>query len=249
MADVTDFFDLTGIELVKKKYYNAAKVAEVAAAAESAYAALQRENAQLKAKLDELEGRKDQISDTLMSARELARQMAEDARMHAEESERMARAQAEEIISAAEKKAELILAGAKSSKEASDADVSEVQEYALRCVENCVEKLRRQHMDAIELINAQWQDFLGGLMLPEDRAVKADEVPALPEAPEVLKLEPAVDWMAIANMELPEMDDPYGDIDADTFFSGAFFNEQTGGDVFAELKAMMESIENPKDGE
>ena len=42
MADVTEFFDLTGIEVVKKKYYNAAKVAEVAAAAESAFAALQR---------------------------------------------------------------------------------------------------------------------------------------------------------------------------------------------------------------
>ena len=94
-------------------------------------------------------------------------------------------------------------------------------------------------MAYIEYLNAQWQDFLGGLIIPGD-----EEQPEEPEA----KPQQPVDWMAIANMELPEMDDPYADIDADTFFSGNFFAEQTGADILGQLKSMMDSIEN-KDAE
>ena len=232
-------FDMSGVELVKKKYYNAAKVTEVLAEIRADYDKLSAENAELRAQLEALSSQKNQISDTLMSARDIARQMIEDAKTQAEETARRAQAQAEETVKAAEKKAELIIAGAKTRKESADADVSEVQEYALKCVENCVDKLRAQHVEAIEYLNAQWQDFLSGLILP------GDEKPAeLPEAePEAVPEQP-VDWMAIANMELPEMDDPYADIDADTFFSGAFFNEQSGSGILQQLKSMMDSIEN-----
>lgn len=228
-------FDMSGVELVKKKYYNASKVTEVLAEIRADYDKLSAENAELRAQLEALSSQKNQISDTLMSARDIARQMIEDAKTQAEETARRAQAQAEETVKAAEKKAELILAGAKTRKESADADVSEVQEYALRCVENCVDKLRAQHVEAIEYLNAQWQDFLSGLILPGDE--KQAELPeAEPEQP--------VDWMAIANMELPEMEDPYADVDADTFFSGAFFNEQSGGAILQQLKSMMDSIEN-----
>lgn len=232
-------FDMSGVELVKKKYYNAAKVTEVLAEIRADYDKLSAENAELRAQLEALSSQKNQISDTLMSARDIARQMIEDAKTQAEETARRAQTQAEETIKAAEKKAELILAGAKTKKESADADVSEVQEYALRCVENCVDKLRQQHVEAIEYLNAQWQDFLSGLILPGD-----EKQAELPEAePEAVPEQP-VDWMAIANMELPEMDDPYADIDADTFFSGAFFNEQSGSGILQQLKSMMDSIEN-----
>ncbi len=234
-----NLFDMSGVELVKKKYYNAAKVTELLENIRAEYDKLAKENEELKAQLENLSSQKDQISDTLMSARDIARHIVEDAKAQAEESARLAQAQAEDTISAAEKKAELILAGAKSRKEASDADVSEVQEYALKCVEACVDKLRQQQMDAIEFLNAQWQDFLGGLILPEDKGGKAPELEFAPPPPSQPQ---PVDWMAIADMELPELDDPYADIDADTFFSGGFFNEQTGGDIFAELKNMMDSI-------
>ena len=232
-------FDMSGVELVKKKYYNAAKVTEVLAEIRADYDKLSAENAELKAQLEALSSQKNQISDTLMSARDIARQMIEDAKTQAEETARRAQAQAEETVKAAEKKAELILAGAKTRKESADADVSEVQEYALKCVENCVDKLRAQHVEAIEYLNAQWQDFLSGLILPGD-----EKQAELPEAePEAVPEQP-VDWMAIANMELPEMDDPYADIDADTFFSGTFFNEQSGSGILQQLKSMMDSIEN-----
>ena len=232
-------FDMSGVELVKKKYYNAAKVTEVLAEIRADYDKLSAENAELRAQLEALSSQKNQISDTLMSARDIARQMIEDAKTQADETARRAQAQAEETVKAAEKKAELILAGAKTRKESADADVSEVQEYALKCVENCVDKLRQQHVEAIEYLNAQWQDFLSGLILPGD-----EQQAELPEAePEAVPEQP-VDWMAIANMELPEMDDPYADIDADTFFSGAFFNEQSGSGILQQLKSMMDSIEN-----
>jgi len=162
-----NLFDLTAVELVKKKYYNAAKISELMDNVRDEYLKLSRENEELKAQLDSLSAQKSQISDTLMSAQSIARQLIDDAKTQAEETARLAQTQAEETVKAAEKKAELILAGARTKKEAADADVSEVQEYALRCVENCVDKLRAQHMEAIEYLNAQWQDFLSGLILPE----------------------------------------------------------------------------------
>ena len=178
----------------------------------------------------------------ILSAQSIARQMIDDAKAQAEEATRLAQTQAEETVLAAEKKAELILSGAKSRKDASDAEVTQVQEYALRCVENCVDKLRQQHKDAIELINAQWQDFLSGLILPEDRQpTPAESEPADP----TLQPEQPVDWMAVANMDFSDIEQQYADIDADTFFSGNFFNEQSGSNILSELKAMMDSIEHP----
>lgn len=237
-----DIFDMTGIELVKKKYYNAAKVNDFVAGIKAAHDALALENAGLKAQLEALSSQKAQIGDTLMSAQSIARQMIDDARAQAEETARLAQAQAEETVKAAEKKAELILSGAKSKKEASDAQVSEVQEYALKCVESCVDRLRQQHMDAIELINAQWQDFLSGLILPEDKQAPAPEAEF-----ELPPIEKPVDWMAIANMDFSDIEEQYADIDADTFFSGSFFNEQSGSGILSELKAMMDSIGQNED--
>ena len=229
-------FDMAGVELVKKKYYNAAKVGEQLALIRAEYEKLAGENRELRRQLETLSSQKSQISDTLMSAQSVAFQMIEDAKTQAEETARMAQLQAEETIKAAEKKAELILAGARTRKESADADVSEVQEYALKCVENCVDKLRRQHMEAIEYLNAQWQDFLGGLIIP------GDEEPVHQPEPELPREQP-VDWMAFANMELPEIDDPYEDIDADTFFSAGFYSEQTGAAILEQLRSMVDSIE------
>ncbi|MBQ2960650.1 MAG: DivIVA domain-containing protein [Oscillospiraceae bacterium] len=239
-------FDLSGIELVKKKYYNASKVTERLESICAEYDRLSAENGELKEQLQTLSSQKNQISDTLMSAQSIAQQIIEDAKTQADSIASLAQTQAEEIVKAAEKKAELILAGARTRKDASDKDVSEVQDYALKCVENCVEKLRRQHMEAIEYLNAQWQDFLSGLIIPGD-----EQQPELPEAEPDTFAQPQqpVDWMAIANMELPEIDDPYADIDADTFFSGNFFAEQSGVDILGQLKSMMDSIERPEENE
>ena len=265
METITKLFDLSGLELVKKKYYNSDDVAELVEKIKPAHAAALEENAKLRAELEELRGQKNQISDTLMSARDIARQMIEDAKSQADETAKLAQLQAEETVKAAEKKAELILSGARSK--AADADLNQVQDYALRCVEDCVDALRRQHMDAIELINSKWQSFLSGLILPEDRqpaAAKAEPAPAFTLKPAAVEFapmpkmseakpfsfdEPAVDWMAVTDVKLPEYEPNYDDIDADTFFSAGFFTEQVGNDVFAELKGMIDSIDQIKEDE
>ncbi|MBQ1235626.1 MAG: DivIVA domain-containing protein, partial [Oscillospiraceae bacterium] len=106
-----NIFDTAGLELVKKKYYNADKVEELAAYTQAEFEKLSRENAELKSQLEALSSQKGQISDTLMSAQSIARQIIEDAKLQAEETARLAQSQAEETVKAAEKKAELILAG------------------------------------------------------------------------------------------------------------------------------------------
>ena len=60
-------------------------------------------------------------------------------------------------------------------------------------------------------------------------------------------MEKPVDWMAIANMDFSDIEEQYADIDADTFFSGSFFNEQSGSGILSELKAMMDSIGQNED--
>ena len=49
-----NIFELTGLELVKKKFYSADKVAELAADARAEFEKLSRENAELKSQLERL---------------------------------------------------------------------------------------------------------------------------------------------------------------------------------------------------
>ena len=243
MQNKMSLFDISGLELVKKKYYSADKVNEQLAVIRAAYEQCVRENEELKNQLDAYSAQKGQISDTLMSAQSIAQQIIEDAKTQAEEMTKLAQTQAEESMKAAEMKAELILSGAKSKRDASDKEVNDMQEYALKCVEACVNKLRGQQMEAIEFINSQWQEFLGGLILPEDAEAKPVAEPEAKAEP----VQQGTDWMAFASMELPDLEEQYADIDADTFFSGGFFSEQSGTDLFEQLKSMMDSIEGGRE--
>lgn len=53
---------------------------------------------------------------------------------------------------------------------------ADMQEYVVRCVGDCFERLRRQQLEAADLINEQWRSFLSGLVLTDE--------PAAPAAPE-----------------------------------------------------------------
>ena len=57
------------------------------------------------------------------------------------------------------------------------------QEYAAKCVENCLNKLKKQHIEAIEMLNNEWQDFLCGLM-PEEHSDEAESGTSDTEAQE-----------------------------------------------------------------
>lgn len=162
MALDNEFFDSISIDVVKKKYYNANKVHALLDDIRSQAAALNAENAALKEQLSRLNRQKSEIGDTLMSAQAIAKQIVEQAN-----------AKAAEIVRAAEsRRAEL------------EAVSFRQQEYAAKCVEECFVKVKRQHMECIEMLNTEWQNFLCGL-IPEDEWETAepepDEEPVKPE--------------------------------------------------------------------
>ena len=78
------YFDAISIDLVKKKYYNANKVEAVLEDIKRQALLLNRENELLGRQLYALHGQKDEIGDTLLSAKAIAQQIIADAQTQAE---------------------------------------------------------------------------------------------------------------------------------------------------------------------
>lgn len=78
------YFDSINIDVVKKKYYNANKVEAVLDDIRRQAELLNRENELLGRQLRALHGQKDEISDTLLSAKAIAQQIIADAQEQAE---------------------------------------------------------------------------------------------------------------------------------------------------------------------
>ena len=157
MALDKEFFDSVNIDVVKKKYYNANKVNALLGNIQQQAETMGQENELLRTQLEALNGQKSEIGDTLLSARALAKKI-----------EDQARAQAEETIRQAQELAQ---------------SLPDQQEYAAKCVENCLNKLKKQHIEAIEMLNNEWQDFLCGLM-PEEHSDEAESGTSDTEAQE-----------------------------------------------------------------
>ena len=122
-----------------------------------------QENELLRTQLEALNGQKSEIGDTLLSARALAKKI-----------EDQARAQAEETIRQAQEKADAIVREAEHKRRELAQSLPDQQEYAAKCVENCLNKLKKQHIEAIEMLNNEWQDFLCGLM-PEEHTAEPEQ--------------------------------------------------------------------------
>lgn len=132
-----DYFDSINIELVKKKYYNASKVNAVLDDIQLQARQLLEENRQLKAHLEKLNRQSNELSDSVLSAQTIGR----------------------DIIAKANAEAERILAEARKQ----GTETEDRRNYAVKCVEQCMAKLREQQQNTIELINLEWQNFLCGL--------------------------------------------------------------------------------------
>ena len=74
-----------------------------------------------------------------------------------------AETEAAEIVQNAEAQATGIVRTASSSSPLS----AETQEFAIHSVESCIEQLRRQLLDSVEIVDQQWNDFLRGLVNPK----------------------------------------------------------------------------------
>ena len=136
--------------------------------------------------------RRSEIGDVLLSVRAVSRKMIARAQSRADEIVKAAEDRADQIVREAEKKAAEILRRAEEERDAlpplgaethaarakapeeemsaigpeaeADRIRAEAQEYAVRCVEECFSRLRRQQQDNMDFINEQWQSFLCGLI-------------------------------------------------------------------------------------
>lgn len=159
------------------------------------------------------------MDDFLASARKLTDQFLEQSRRQAEKIVKDANAQADQILGDARQKADEILRDAENHAEQislqaqkdadalleqAHADAEEMrsakgtvdQEYAVQCVSDCFEEIRRRQEEMLDVLNAQWQKFLIGLM-PSDEELPGPEPEAAPAA------EPDT-----AQAEVPEEDPP-----------------------------------------
>ena len=141
MALNEQYFDSLNLEIVKKKYYNANKVEAILQDIWQQVELLSTENERLRAQLDELNGQKDEISSAVLSAQTVYNTTVVRARK-----------QAAVIIDEANAQREAILSGA-----------AKQQEYAVRNVSECFNRVKKEYEACIEAINDNWQDFLRGL--------------------------------------------------------------------------------------
>ena len=158
MALDKEFFESVNIDVVKKKYYNANKVNTLLGSIQEQAETMTQENELLRKQLQALNGQKTEIGDALLSAQALAKKIVAQAHEQADSIVRQAQTKADSIVSdARERRNELL------------SSVPDQQEYAARCVEAVINRLRQQHLDAIDTLNDEWQNFLCGLM-PDDAA-------------------------------------------------------------------------------
>ncbi len=155
------YFDAIHIDVVKKKYYNANKVNAVFEDIRQQAEALNAENEALHRQLGALNDKKFEIGDAVLSAQTVYR----------------------EVVAKANERAAQILADAERSRKEILEKSLRQQEYAVHRVQACYDRMRQQHMSCIEAINAEWQDFLCGLLpeeeeppLPTDVTEKVDAI-------------------------------------------------------------------------
>lgn len=162
MALDQEFFDSIQIDVVKKKYYNANKVNALLADICAQAQALEQENQALRAQVGTLSQRKDEIGDTLLTAQAAARDIVAKAKV-----------QAGRILADAQRQREELLSGA-----------ADQQEYAAACVERTFDKLKRQQMENIEVLNGLWQEFLCGLATEPEEPTEEEPQEAQAAQPE-----------------------------------------------------------------
>ena len=141
MALDKEYFDNIKIEVVKKKYYNAKKVEAVFDDIRRQARELNAENERMRQALSALADRRVELGDAVLSAQGVYRGLVEKANERAEEIVAEARRRAEEIT----------------------AETQRQQDEAVQRVEKLFSTMKAQHEEAIETINAEWQDYLCGL--------------------------------------------------------------------------------------
>ena len=163
-----EYFDSIYIDLVKKKYYNANKVQAVFAEIRRQAEELHAENDMLRAQLAALDDKKVELGGAVLSAQMVYRQIVDTADERAAAIVSEAEQKSAALLAEAEQKSASLVAAAQRERDALLAGAEAQQEHAVKSVSACFELARRQHLEAIEALNAQWQAFLCGLSPAEE---------------------------------------------------------------------------------
>ena len=155
------YFDSIGIDLVKKKYYNANKVEALLEDIRRQALLLNRENELLGRQLHALHGQKDEIGDTLLSAKTIAQQIISDAQ-----------GQAEKILTEARRLSRDMTAEAEKDSRQARAEAEELRQELPRRLEGLEQKLRLQLLGMMDEVCGELKGFAE---LPEE---EAEEPPA-----------------------------------------------------------------------
>lgn len=198
MALDREYLASLGLEIAKRKYYNASKVEDVVESFCRREAEIRRErdalaenNETLRSRLEALSFGREEIGDAILSAKTISQQLIGDAREKADALMAESVDGADKLISAAQEKAERIVAEARERAEAlvaeaeakRDAILAESEgreQNAVASVESVYLRMRAQALDAVRTLDGEWQRFL--CSLGEDETAKPGALPDdLPE--------------------------------------------------------------------
>lgn len=142
------YFDSISIDLVKRKYYNANKVQAVLDDIRRQAQTLNRENELLGKRIQALNGQKDEIGDTLLSAKTIARQIIADAQE-----------QAEKILAEARRLSREMTAEADRSSRQAEAEAEALRQALPQRLETLEERLRSQMLDLTSELCGELRSF------------------------------------------------------------------------------------------
>lgn len=158
MALDAEYFDSIYIDVVRKKYYNAGKVQAVFADIRTRAEALNTENEELRRQLSEVNDRRVELGDALLSAQTIYQEIVERAKEKAAEITAAAEKESAEKLEKARRESERLLAESRSR-----------EEYSVHRVEEAFNRMKELHLANIDALNAEWQSFLCGLYPDPDQ--------------------------------------------------------------------------------
>ena len=133
-----EYFESLGLEIAKRKYYNAAKVESVIGDFSRRAAALEEENASLRKRVEALACGREEIGEAILSAKTISQQLIAEAKEQAESILADARAEAGRLTAAAEER----------------------EQKTIRAAQESYLQLRGQCQEAVRLLDGEWQRFL-----------------------------------------------------------------------------------------
>lgn len=152
MALDKDYLESLGLEIAKKKYYNAARVESVIEQLDRRAAALEADKRALQDRLSDISFGREEIGDAILSAKTISQQMIAEAR---EKSERM--------LAEAREEAGRLLAEAQEKRERTLAECGAREQEAVQKVQSCYLQLRELYVGALRRLDGEWQGFLCSL--------------------------------------------------------------------------------------